>query len=322
MFKLKPVSLNNGRIISFDIGIKNMAYCVFDVNNKIPKIFDWAVVNMHDEARNQEPEGTCNCTRKNKSTCTNKIKYRKGDLCFCETHARQYCQETKSIVMKKEHQRKELKKRKHPELLEMGEQFGLFDKTKKWLKPNMVDILCKYFLEHCLVSVHKQSTSTASEISLIDIGRRIKREMDKLSYLDTITHVIIENQISPIAGRMKTIQGMLAQYFVMTTPNAHIEFISSINKLKYFRGLVGAAKPEDTSSDANTTQQNSYQQNKKDAISYTKSILETNRGILGEIWQNVFLGSKNKKDDLADCFLQALWYVNKGGKTSASEASA
>ena len=43
--------------------------------------------------------------------------------------------------------------------------------------------------------------------------------------------VIIENQISTIASRMKTLQGMISQYFIMKGIPS-IEFISSINKLK------------------------------------------------------------------------------------------
>ena len=50
--------------------------------------------------------------------------------------------------------------------------------------------------------------------------------------LGDIDRVIIENQISPIANRMKTVQGMLSQYFLMSNDKLDIEFISSINKLK------------------------------------------------------------------------------------------
>ena len=39
--------------------------------------------------------------------------------------------------------------------------------------------------------------------------------LNKLIENQTPTHVIIENQISPIANRMKTIQGMITQYFIM-----------------------------------------------------------------------------------------------------------
>ena len=33
-------------IASFDIGIKNMAYCIFDICNNIPLVVDWDVVNL------------------------------------------------------------------------------------------------------------------------------------------------------------------------------------------------------------------------------------------------------------------------------------
>ena len=41
------------------------------------------------------------------------------------------------------------------------------------------------------------------------------KKMDELYKDDDIDTVIIENQISPIANRMKTLQGMIAQYFIM-----------------------------------------------------------------------------------------------------------
>ena len=58
-----------------------------------------------------------------------------------------------------------------------------------------------------------------------------------------IDKVIIENQISPIANRMKTIQGMIAQYFIMKNNNISIEFVSSVNKLKD-TSTVGDKKEE------------------------------------------------------------------------------
>ena len=61
----------------------------------------------------------------------------------------------------------------------------------------------------------------------------MKQCLQNASFTD-ITHVVIENQLSPIANRMKTIQGMLAQYFIMIDENIDIQFISSSNKLKQF----------------------------------------------------------------------------------------
>ena len=61
----------------------------------------------------------------------------------------------------------------------------------------------------------------------------ISQVSDRNGQSITTRYVIIENQIGPLAIRMKTIQGMIVQYFIMSNLNVeHIEFISASNKLK------------------------------------------------------------------------------------------
>ena len=60
-------------------------------------------------------------------------------------------------------------------------------------------------------------TINANNVNLIDLGINLKCECNKIfdsQIIDSIDMIIIENQISPIANRMKTIQGMIAQYFI------------------------------------------------------------------------------------------------------------
>ena len=48
-----------------------------------------------------------------------------------------------------------------------------------------------------------------------------------------IDTVVIENQISPIANRMKTVQGMITQYFLMRgVDKRQIIYFSAVQKLK------------------------------------------------------------------------------------------
>jgi hypothetical protein len=132
----------------------------------------------------------------------------------------------------------------------------------------------------------------AGELDLISIGRNLRTEMDKIECFTSATHVIIENQISPIATRMKTIQGMLAQYFIMRmNDKIQIEFLSSSGKLKGFETK-------------NTEENTEYKKHKKDAIFYCRQILEKDEF---KEWGHVL--ETRKKDDLADCFLQALFYL-------------
>ena len=98
--------------------------------------------------------------------------------------------------------------------------------------------------------------------------------------------VIIENQISPIANRMKTIQGMVSQYFIMRNNCRHIEFISSMNKLKEYNG---------------SNIKINYSDRKKLGIKVCLEILNDN--------DKEFFIKHKKKDDLADSFLQGLWYI-------------
>ena len=74
-------------IVSFDIGIKNMAYCVFDASGSV---VDWNISNLMD----REPDAkTCTVLvaankKKAASVCGKKAKYEKNGTCFCQIHAK------------------------------------------------------------------------------------------------------------------------------------------------------------------------------------------------------------------------------------------
>ena len=128
--------------------------------------------------------------------------------------------------------------------------------------------------------------------NLIDLGKIIKnkleeKELSKKINLNTIDMILIENQISPIANRMAIIQGMITQYYLMKNKNI-IKFISGINKLKFFIG----------------TKKTTYNERKKLSIQITNKLInETNN-----TWSEFFFNNK-KQDDLADCFLQGIWFL-------------
>jgi hypothetical protein len=131
---------------------------------------------------------------------------------------------------------------------------------------------------------------------LITIGKNIKNKFNKIfSIEDKIDYVLIENQISPIANRMKTIQGMIAQYFIMNNNTEHIEFVSSINKLKECK-----TKDKPANSD--------YKSRKKQGITKCLEFLTTDHRFDNQL---SYFNQHKKKDDLSDSFLQGLWFINK-----------
>jgi len=101
---------------------------------------------------------------------------------------------------------------------------------------------------------------------------------------------------------MKTIQGMIAQYFINSN-NYNIHFISATNKLKSF--LKDKSKSISTITDISSNKI-TYTQRKKLSIFHTKEVLKK-YNMNNEV---SFFSEHSKKDDLADCFLQAYYYIN------------
>jgi hypothetical protein len=124
----------------------------------------------------------------------------------------------------------------------------------------------------------------------------LKQVLNASPITPTLTHVIIENQISPIATRMKTLQGMLTQYYIDHIENVDITFVSSVHKLKQFVAIKTGEQ-----------EKNSYKDHKVSGIDYCSRILQQNPGFSAWLPK---LDTK-KKDDLADCFLQGLWYFKQ-----------
>jgi hypothetical protein len=121
---------------------------------------------------------------------------------------------------------------------------------------------------------------------------------------------------------MKTIQGMLAQYFIIRDENIAIDFVSSSNKLKQFSG-ISLSKMENILENTMKTNENTaenatekttipgtnpdYKKHKIDGVLYCSRIL-SNNDFLNQ-WRTSL--DTKKKDDLADCFLQGLWYLKQ-----------
>ena len=287
------------KTISFDVGIKNMAYCIFDCSSGID-ILDWEVLNLNEE--NIVVKETCNATvnsrKQSNKICGKNAKYRKENNCYCETHAKS----SKYLLPIKENQFTHIKKQKVDDVLKWGNQHFLFlDKDTKRSKTIMLNEVQAYLEQTCLDKITYKKTKNASQVDLVVVGKAMKHLLDKVSILPEVTHIIIENQISPIANRMKTIQGMLAQYFIMRNDNCTIEFISSANKLKQFPDINNHSPKKNNPTGA-VIQNPHYKEHKKDSIYYCSRIIELNF----QNWSNAL--QKDKQDDLADAFLQGLWY--------------
>jgi len=150
--------------------------------------------------------------------------------------------------------------------------------------------------EYLVAVITKVKVVSAASLDLITIGRNMHRRFDALPHLAAgIDVVIIENQLSTLATRMKTLQGMITQYFIMRgVPD--IRFISAINKLKLF----------DQKKEQGHCGEDCYADRKKRGIEITRSLLSTQST---QSTQSTRFATHKKKDDLADCFLQGVWWL-------------
>ena len=328
------------KIISFDIGIKNMAYCIFSVNATIDnvtntvqycpfEINDWNILNLMEQ---EAPSIYCNqciilktakSTKKNDALtiippkiCCKVAKFKKGNHIFCDKHAKK---QTEWRIPEPKFSQNKIKQMKLEPLLALAVELNIANIPKK--RSEIIERIGEIIAQSFMEPVIPKKTQSAGNTDLIVIGKNMKLLLDQvLAVHRDITHILIENQISPIANRMKTVQGMLAQYFIMSYEDPKIEIVSSANKLKGFAAaatatvaVTAAEAPETKTPKENTidgtekSQRQKYKEHKKDGVYYSKLILETNPRIAGSQWLSVL--DTKKKDDLADCFLQGIWYL-------------
>ena len=284
------------RVLSIDVGIKNLAYCLFEKSSGSSYfiIKKWDIVNL-----SQEEEVTkCCFIEKNDTFCNKPSKYIANEKFFCLKHSKKQTYQIPTAELKPSF----INKQKIKILLEIADKYGI--NYEKPIKKN--DVLFKineYITNKCFKEIN---TINSSQIDLITIGRNIKNKFNTIfSQEEKIDYVLIENQISPIANRMKTIQGMIAQFFIMNNNTEHIEFVSSINKLKISN--TNKEEKHDIQTENVSDKKNDYKSRKKQGITKCLEILTTDHRFSNKI---EFFNNHKKKDDLSDCFLQGLWFIN------------
>jgi hypothetical protein len=273
------------KILSIDVGIKNLAICLFEQNqhNEEFRISKWEVINLADKE-------TFACCKLDKNKhCTSPAKYKKEELFFCTKHAKKEPFHLPFKELKPSY----VKKQTLQKLIQIAVQHGISYKTPA-KKDNLIETIQDYYYTHCFQEI---ITENASKIDLINISINIKNKLNELfADVDSIEHIIIENQISNLASRMKTIQGMLVQYFVMSDIYVdNIEFVSARNKLK------------DVFKD-NNCEKVTYNTRKKMSINKCLEIITNDYKYADKI---DFYKNHKKKDDLADTFLQGLWFIKE-----------
>ena len=329
-------------VISFDVGMKNLAYCLFQVDDSSTssltdyKVLQWEVINLCTPTVKKCTSGGmqvcsevakyCKTFKNDQQSSSNENENENEESLIIDYYCSKHARKCKFKIPPSELDIKKVKSKKLVDIQNIIEKYNIVPilnkshepqtynestepivvtKRQKNNKEKMIDMIQNELDNNYLENIENVR---ADQIDLLTLGRNMMTELDKfISPYESINTgdlgkmgglglekykidiVIIENQISTIASRMKTLQGMIAQYFIMRgTPC--IEFISAANKLKMFM----------------TKKKTTYTERKIESVEVTKELLEKLPQF--EIYRGC-LEKNKKKDDLADCFLQGIYYL-------------
>ena len=295
------------RVLSIDVGMKNLAYCLFEYDPgageiKTPEaimqqvaIVAWDTVNLCDDGTSSEKPAAPTCTQPG---CKFAAKFvhsppdAAASAYYCTRHAN--ASGHKMPLDASVASSRALKKMTLDELKAFSGEYLSVTSPEKCEKSKLKllqHVFSALAAEYLVAVITKVKAVSAASLDLITIGRNMHRRFDALPHLAAgIDVVIIENQLSTLATRMKTLQGMITQYFIMRgVPD--IRFISATNKLKLF-----SQNPDEG--------EGSYADRKKRSIEITRSLVGPTHA------QSVRFNAHKKKDDLADCFLQGVWWLS------------
>ena len=219
---------------------------------------------------------------------TNNAKFKKNGILYCKKHAKNSGFKIPTIELSE----KKIKKCTIPKLKTLIQKynipFSFIKPHKDTFKTQMINTIIEEVNIKYLENINKTNCNAAS-FHMVELGINLKKKFNDCLDYTKIHKLAIENQIGPIALRMKCLQGMIMQHFI-ENGITDISEVSSSNKLKeYLNG-----------------KKTKYNERKKISIQVTRDLITKNKEI--NIWLDEFNKSK-KKDDLADCYLQGLWYI-------------
>jgi hypothetical protein len=283
------------KIVSIDVGISRLAFCLLVKPHDSSEfhISKWSIVNL---TKTSEVNNHC-CT----PGCKNLATLEKNELKYCKKH----CKKMPGLLPSTDLKPSKINKLKLADLFTLAEKYNIpykKDGSSALKKSEITAIIHQYIKDNCFQPIEK---TNASNLDLNTIGRNIKENFNTIfsEDIESISEVIIENQLSPMAIRMKTIQGMISQYFIMKNDIIQIKFASATNKLKH---------PLVKTVEQSLLKVEDYKDRKDLSIEICKHIINTELKYKNTQWIN-FINEKRKKDgiaDLADCFLQGLWYIS------------
>lgn len=304
------------KILSFDVGIKNLAYCKIEFSKEtktIVRIEEWGLINLKsDPWIPDHNEKRCMAEVRSGAVCGNcsnswiiKDGARKE---LCRVHSKNY-EKTQATSVDFEYFPYELrdlscacgeKSRKfHTKISEsMIRIYGYCNKCAKKTTEQLTKI-CDYM----------KSDDTKLYTNLYDGLNAIK--------IEDVNEVVIENQPALKNPRMKSIQMFIYSFFFIGGKNGRLSYLNQVaffsatkklNPTNIVENILKKNKEEPAQAPAPEeplSEYRAYKKRKNDSIFIVSCVLDEM-----DEWKRFFL-SHPKKDDLADSLLQGIAQYSK-----------
>jgi hypothetical protein len=174
--------MSNKKVIAFDIGIKNLAFCILENDTNVLALENCNIL---------EPVEQINCSK-----CTIKASYKAGEDVFCKRHIPKTYTTIPELDSKKLPTNKILK-----ELIKTHNCENLGSSNDKCLES-----LAKKFTFH----FEQPKQTNASKVSLEEIHDSLRKFVqEKWTIFSNCTHVLLENQPAFKNPHMKSVQVLL-----------------------------------------------------------------------------------------------------------------
>jgi hypothetical protein len=283
-------------ILSFDVGIKNLAYSIIKYNDdNTIEILEWNVINLLKDVFDNQKKCD-NCSKKAN------FKSKNEEFHFCKKHKKNINKE-KPLELEKfdkkldkcslDKCKKKVKYLCNGKKICASHKVLLLKEYNKNYKLQKIKLLnCKNFpINDLLIKIIKIFNEKYIQFLLVDI-------------------VLIELQPVLKGPKMKTISNHIYSYFLINGVTnsqlnmSNVYYINASNKLKFCKEKI----------DLDISK---YKNRKKAAILNTIFVLDS----LKQEKFTEFFNLSKKKDDLSDCLLQCLYYLQRSYSFSLQKKS-
>lgn len=289
--------------LGWDVGIKNLAYCLLDYDSSLnePKLVikKWGIINLLEH----KPEKWYCCAfKKDGNPCGKKASFKVNEEQLCSTHLKS---------KQKKLNQNQLEKWKQ-DLEEWNDKLLCCETGCSKVATRYSTKLNKYYCtKHKNCGEGKKdiiNQNSATRMPLMTLGKILYKKLDELPELLQSKWICIENQPVLKNPTMKSVQMMLYSYFVMKESQGimdihELSLMNAKNKLKVYNNEYGEICHKIKSL------KDKYRRNKQTAIEHTRLYVENEY-----IDWIEFYNHHSKKDDLADSFLMTKFMFHKLNK--------